>query len=133
VKYRKGYKYQLAQDEQFRVDLHPEADIVTAYMWLTTEGVLTVKEGYAWDGPSGPVGDRKTNLRASLAHDALYQLMRMKKLPHEQWRDADREYNRLLAADGTWKITRKIHMAGLKLAKGSAAHPKKRKKVYEAP
>ena len=133
MKFRKGYKYQLAEDELFRVSFHPDRDIVTPRIWLTTEGILTVKDGYAWDGASGPVFDRKTNRRASLAHDSLYQLMRMRRLPCERWRDADREYCKLLAEDGTWKITRKIHMAGLKLARGRSALPKNRKKIYEEP
>ncbi len=133
MKYRGGYKYQLAQDELFRVSIRPAFDIVTARIWLTTEGILTVREGYAWDGASGPVIDRKTNQRASCAHDALYQLMRMRKLPHDQWRNADREFAKILTEDGAWKITRQIDMAGLKLAHGRAALPKNRKKVYEAP
>jgi hypothetical protein len=41
---------------------------------------LTVEKGYAWDGPSGPVIDAKENIRASLDHDALYQLMRNEEL-----------------------------------------------------
>jgi hypothetical protein len=31
--------------------------------------------GYAWDGASGPTYDSKSSMRASLVHDALYQLM----------------------------------------------------------
>ena len=133
MKYRGGYKYQLAETEIFQTDIYPEVDIVTEYIWLTTEGVLTVKKGYAWDGPSGPVIDRKTNLRASLAHDSLYQLMRMGRVPSSRWRDADREFAKILKEDGAWGITIRIDMAGLKLANGSAADPKNKKKIFTAP
>jgi hypothetical protein len=133
MRYRGGYKYQLAADERFHVAFRPRHDIVTPRIWLTTDGTLTVRDGYAWDGVSGPVIDRKTNMRASLCHDALYQLMRMTRLPCEQWRIADGEFARLLNEDGAWPITRRIDMFGLKLAGGRAALPKNRKKVYEAP
>lgn len=133
MKYRGGYKYQLAEHDTFQTEIRPVRDIVTARIWLTSEGVLTVREGYAWDGTSGPVLDRKTNQRGSLAHDALYQLMRMERLPHFLWRDADREFAKILKQDGAWRLTRQIDMAGLKLAHGRAALPKNRKKVYEAP
>jgi hypothetical protein len=133
LKYRDGYKYQLADHETFQTEICPVRDIVTPRIWLTVDGTLTVRDGYAWDGTSGPVIDRKTNQRASLAHDALYQLMRMKRLPHNRWRDADREFAKILKQDGAWKITRQIDMAGLKLAHGRAALPKNRKRIHEAP
>lgn len=133
MRYRGGYKYQLAADQRFYVAFRPRHNIFLARIWLTTDGTLTVREGYAWDGVSGPVIDRKTNMRASLCHDALYQLMRQGELPHTQWRSADMEFDRLLKEDGAWSITRRIDMLGLKLAGGRAALPKNRKKVYEAP
>jgi hypothetical protein len=133
LKYRGGYKYQLAEHKTFQTEICPVRDIVTARIWLTVDGTLTVREGYAWDGCSGPVVDRKANRNASLAHDALYQLMRMKRLPHNRWRDADREFAKILKQDGAWKITRQIYMAGLKIAHGRAALPKNRKRIHEAP
>ena len=133
MRYRSGYKYQLADNEMFQVDICPDVDIVTEFIWLTTEGVLTVLKGYAYDGPSGPVIDRKTNLRAALAHDSLYQLMRMGRVPSSRWREADKEFAKFLKEDGAWGITIMIDMAGLKLANGSAADPKNKKKIFTAP
>lgn len=133
MRYRGGYKYQSAADERFSVAFRPTADIFTTRIWLTKDGTLTVREGYAWDGPSGPVVDRKTNMRASLCHDALYQLMRMRRLPCEMWPVADDEYVKVMAQDGAWSITQRVDKLGLVLAGGRAALPKNRKKIYEAP
>jgi hypothetical protein len=133
VKYRKGYKYQLAEDEYFITPFRPPEYIITSRITLDPSGTLCVREGYSYDGPSGPVIDRSTNMRGACAHDALYQLMRMELLPHAFWRKADRVYADCLREDGTWDITAKIALAGLKLAGGRAALPKNRKKVYEAP
>lgn len=133
AKYRKGYKYQLAEDLVFQTDCRPDTAIVTPRIELNMYGVLTVREGYASDGVSGPVKDRKTNLRGGFVHDALYQLMRMGELPHEQWREADKEFAKALKQDGAWGWVIKLDMMGLKIAGGSAAHPKKRKRVYSAP
>lgn len=133
MKYRKGYKYQLAENEVFQTPIRPARDIMTTRIWLTTEGTLTVLEGYAWDGTSGPVVDRKTNQRGSCAHDALYQLMRMKRLPHYWWMAADQVFDKCLEEDGAWPLTRKIDMIGLRLAGGRAALPENRKTVHEAP
>lgn len=129
MKYRDGYKYQLAEDEMFQTEFKPREDIATKFLEITSAGELTCKAGYAWDGVSGPVIDRKTNIRASLCHDALYQLMRMGKLPSDLWRYADKEFARILKQDGAWRITIEIDMLGLKVMNGRSALPSSRKKV----
>lgn len=133
MKYRKGYKYQLAEDEYFITPFRPPEYISASRITLDPSGTLCVKEGYSYDGPSGPVIDRASNMRGACAHDALYQLMRMELLPHSFWRKADRVYADCLREDGAWDITIKLALAGLKLAGGRAALPKNRKKIYEAP
>ena len=130
VKFRKGYKYQLAEDELFQTEFYPRKAIDTVRIKLDTDGRLLVKEGYAWDGRSGWL-NFKTTLRASLVHDALYQLMRMEELDHNDWRKADKEYSRVMKQDGAFKFNIKKDMLGLKLAGGKHAHPKRRKKVYK--
>ena len=133
MKYRKGYKYQLAADEIFQTSFRLGVDIITDRIDLYTDGMLVVRDAYSYDGPSGPVVDRKTNMRGAAGHDALYELMRKGLIPYTMWRLADKDFGRWIREDGAWKITVKIDLAGLKLAGGRAAHPKRRKKVYEAP
>lgn len=132
MKYRKGYKYQLAEDEVIQTALRPEKDIFTKRIELTRKGQLTVREGYSWDGASGPCIDRKTNMQASCAHDALYQLMRMDRLRFKFWRQADKEYARIMREHGEWPWVIKINLKGLSAVKGKHARPDMRKKVYEA-
>ncbi len=133
MRYRGGYKYQLAKDEIFQTNIRPKHDTKSesGRIELLTTGILTVRDGYAWDGTSGPVIDRKTNQRGSLAHDALYQLMRESKLPYYNWPLADIEFGRIIVEDGAWNITATIDLLGLKLANGRAARPENRRKVYE--
>ena len=133
IKYRSGYKYQLVESYEVKVHLTPAEDIDTEYMNLTVAGLLTVKKGYAWDGPSGPTIDTKTFMRGSLVHDALYQLMRTKHL-EQKWRaQADLELKRICREDGMCRIRAwYVHRAVQKGA-GSAASPESRKKVYCAP
>tara|TARA_R110002096_G_scaffold152085_2_gene315025 strand:+ start:7615 stop:8022 length:408 start_codon:yes stop_codon:yes gene_type:complete len=133
ARYRKGYKYQLAENLVFQTDFRPLHAIITQRVELNCYGVLTVREGYASDGVSGPVKDRKTNLRGGFIHDALYQLMRMGELSHFGWRDADKEFAKALKQDGAWSWVVWLDLAGLKIAGGKAAHPNKRKRVYSAP
>lgn len=94
MKYRSGYKYQLAADETILLPDIPLVsgkvlkaprgyDIDTQFIRLTPEGKLTAKNGYAYDGPSGPTLDSKYCMRGPLYHDEGYQLMREKRLPLE--------------------------------------------------
>lgn len=76
IAYKGGYKYQLAYDCVFRVDLAPPVNVLTDWIELTRDGNLRIRRGYAWDGPSGPTLHTASFMRGSLVHDALYQLMR---------------------------------------------------------
>jgi hypothetical protein len=105
IQYRDGYKYQLVAD--YVHDLgHPGAAIRTPYLVVAPDGILTVRAGYAWDGPSGPTIDTKNFMRGSLVHDALYQLIRDGLLPEVPWREW---------ADALlWQICREDGMCGLR-------------------
>ena len=67
---------------------------------LDYDGWLTIEPGYQWDGASFIVIDRKANMRASLLHDALYQLMRAELLGQEYRVVADRLYRDMYLDDG---------------------------------
>jgi hypothetical protein len=133
IKYRKGYKYQLAEDLKLQTSFTLAEDIITPRIELYTSGTLIIRDAYAYDGPSGPVIDRKTNMRGAAGHDALYQLMRMGLIAPELWRIADKDFGTWMSEDGAWGITVRIDLAGLKIAGGRAALPKNRKRVYTAP
>ena len=78
IKYRSGYKYQLVEEYQVKVSVAPADNIKTDFIELSTEGMLVIKKGYAWDGPSGPTIDTLNFMHGSLVHDVLYQLLRNK-------------------------------------------------------
>jgi len=84
ISYKKRwkYKYTLADDYAFpTTGLTVPENIDLGFVVLNTDGLLTIRKGYAWDGPSDPAIDTKNFLRPSLIRDALYQLMREEKLP----------------------------------------------------
>lgn len=99
IKYKAGYKYQLLNSDECMTRIYPGESIETDFIELTVLGKLTVKPGYAWDGPSGPTVDTKNSMRASIFHDALYGLMRdglitrngNRKLADKVLRDVARE------------------------------------------
>lgn len=105
ISYRSGYKYQLRQPHVDAVAIYPDEPVSTEYVSLTLEGTLTIRRGYAWDGPSGPSVDTPSFMRGSLVHDALYQLMRLGAVDAGIWREtADRELQRMCREDGMWRI-----------------------------
>lgn len=76
IVYKAGYKYQLQEPCRITLDLRPPAPVHTDWIDFDGDGTLTLRKGYAWDGPSGPTVDTPAFMRGSLVHDALYQLMR---------------------------------------------------------
>lgn len=117
IKYRKGYKYQLAETYTIQTDIIPNEHISHDFLQLDTVGVLVVKTGYAWDGPSGPTIDTKNFMRGSLVHDALYQLMREKLLDVGNREGVDKELRRICREDGmswlrAWWVYQGVRLGG---------------------
>ena len=109
ILYREGYKYQLNQAYHVQLDhiRPPDVNIVAPLLLLTRDGRLTIRYGYAWDGASGPARDTKDAMRASLVHDALYQLCRMGVLSTSLWREEiDAVFKRMLETDGMGRFRR---------------------------
>lgn len=133
IYYKKGYKYQLTRTATLQTTFRPLQDLHTKFITLYKSGLLEIRAGYAWDGPSGPTFDTPSFMFGSLFHDALYQLVRMGLLPSTGWRKADEVLSSVCLAAGMFKLRVKWIMAGLKLASGRAAHKRNLKKEYEAP
>lgn len=138
ISYRKGYKYQLAED--FSINLGDylygvglDEGINEQFIYLDAKMNLLIRSGYAWDGASGPTIDTADSMKASLVHDALYQLIRERKLPHE-WKDyADEIFHALCLADGmctarAWMWYQAVHRFA-----DFAADPKNERKIFTAP
>jgi hypothetical protein len=104
IKYKEGYKYQLAEDCTLVIAIRPQKPIVTDWIMLSPNGLLIIRKGYAWDGASGPTIDTKSTMRGSLVHDALYQLMRMEMIPEACRIYADQLLHDICVEDGMWSI-----------------------------
>lgn len=136
IMYRSGYKYQIGEDYTIEVSVKPEVDIHTNFIDLSSSGELVIKNGYAWDGPSGPSIDTKNFMRGSLIHDALYQLMRQDPpvLSAEHWRkEADLELKRICIEDGMARFRAWYVYISLRIWGKPATSPDNRKKMQTAP
>ena len=118
MKYRrlKNYKYQLEADYSYPTRIKGYL-FKTPFLRMDKDGTLTLYKGYAWDGASGPMPDCKSIMRASMLHDALYQLIKMKALPPKAKRIADRILRREALKDGLpvfmgWIVYKAVVMFG---------------------
>lgn len=133
IAYTAGYKYQTEDTYSTVVSIQPAIAIDTYWIRLTPKGRLTIRCGYAWDGPSGPAIDTPNFMRGSLVHDALYQLIREGHLPADCREPVDQELQRICLEDGmsalrAWWVYQAVRFGG-----GPAADPAHRRPVLRAP
>jgi len=134
IRYRADYKYQLANDYRISISIKPKTNIDTDFISLDVHGNLLVKKGYAWDGPSGPVIDNDENMRASLVHDALYQLMRNEYLVTRTHRKtADQLFKDICKEDGVSNLRASAYYKALRNFGKPAASPQNKKIIHRAP
>ena len=133
IKYKSGYQYQTVADYKVRVSIFPEKEISTRFLCLKRNGLLTIKSGYAWDGPSGPTIHSKTFMRGSLVHDALYQLIRFGLIPNYYRLEADQELRRICLEDGMWSVRAWWVYQAVRTFGKAAADPRNKKEILTAP
>ena len=132
VKYKKGYKYQLAEDYHIQLSIFG-IGVKSDYIKLDANGHLLIRKGYAWDGPSGPMIDTKTSMRGSLVHDAIYQLIREGHLPKSYRNYADYMLKVIFFQDGMNKLRVLTAYWAVKYFAAYAADPKNKRAVVIAP
>ena len=133
IRYRKGYKYQLDIPYVAYVGICPTKVAATDYLELDMDGYLFIKDGYAWDGPSGPTIDTPDSLRASLEHDAMYQLMRLGELDRSFRKAVDKRFYTVLKEDGMGWFRRFMWYRAVSRFAGKFVEPESIQEVYTAP
>lgn len=117
----KGYKYRLLVDEYVFVpelvgiSVESSAKNINDVPYVRiNSGNIIVAEGYCWDGATA-IPDNYDNMRASLFHDAMYQLIREGKLDRNKYKDvADILMKRLCLEDGMAMFWANVIYNGLK-------------------
>jgi hypothetical protein len=107
------YKYQLLESYRLYIPWLPRL-LYRGRFLAIDGGVLIVAAGYAWDGASGPTWDSGDSMRASLVHDAIYQLIRQGILPKSVRRPADGLMRRICIEDGMWRWRALLWWAGVR-------------------
>lgn len=131
IRYRDGYKYQLADPYWIQTDIMGGEYRIDSYIFLKSDGLLYIYRGYAWNGASGPTWDTKSSMRASLVHDALYQIFQA--YPELlKWRGyADSLLYNLCREDGMWPFRAYLWQKAVNWFGEGAA--KAKDEVLEAP
>ncbi len=132
--YTQGYKYRSEGDIAVQVPLEllegnievdagwariyrPYANAPFAWLWI--------RDGYAWDGASGPVVDRPSNMLPSMVHDCLYQLMRRGYIGKQLRHIADRLFRDMCHERGVWKWLSNVYLQALKqYGRNAAENPR---------
>jgi len=131
MKYRKITKYKYELMETLTESILASDYVQTEFIELGDTGI-TIREGYCWDGASGPTIDTKSTMRGSLVHDALYQLMRMGKIGQEYKLLADHTFRRLIREDGMGSFRAWYYYNGVRLfGRKSAAVQQREPKIIE--
>ena len=154
IRYRDGYKHQLAEPYEIELpELRPwvtrELEIAP-WLWLRLVDdvpVLMIRQGYAWDGASGPTWDTQSFHRGPCVHDALYQLIRAELLSPEARGAADEIMLRLILEDvehrwegalygpvrATLRARARIWYRSVRVGASFAADPDAKRPVLVAP
>lgn len=131
IRYRNGYNNRLLGRYAIQTGIIGE-DGGNNYVGLGPAGRLTIESGYSWDGITGPVPTTRRNIRATLVHDALCQLLREGLLPAHYRTEADALFREVCIEDGAWRPVAWLYWACVRQF-GEKVIFDRRVKVLEAP
>lgn len=99
-----GGTYELSEKYTIQTDIYPKRNQIDTRSGVTLNqnGLLVIHPGYTWDGATGGI-DTDNFMRASLVHDALYDLMRWGSLPSSYRKNADKLLRDICIEDGMSK------------------------------
>lgn len=129
IRYKGGYEYVLQEDYEVQlVHVVPPSDVKSDFIEISKLGVMRIKKGYAWDGPSGPAIDTRNFMRGSLIHDCCYQLIREGHLSMEFKKPSDLELQRICLEDGmstvrAWWVYLGVKFGGTSACRGKGGRP----------
>jgi len=126
------FKYELAADFAIQIQIRPEQTIEHEFFHLSATGLLLIRRGYRWDGPSGPTYDSTGLMIGSLIHDVGYQMTREGHFDIREDRAAwDKVYRETIIAHGINPIRAWGHWYALSKFGWSSALPHE-EHIYEA-
>jgi hypothetical protein len=128
LRYQDGYKYRTYEEWSCHTPFVEQAariesrDGARPWVELRSDGVLSFREGYAWDGASGPTIDTTSSYVPSLVHDGFYQLSRASKFaaPRDK---VDVFFYELCVACGMFRWRAKVWLRGLRIGAAHAYKP----------
>lgn len=133
IKYREGYKYQLAETYSISTPVYGY-QILDEFYVLQPNGYLIIKAGYAWDGASGPTFDTKDSMRASLIHDVFCQAQRAGQINHKYWSHIINDFfEQMCIADGMSGLRAGVWHAAVEFANAGNPEQGVSNPVQEAP
>ena len=94
-------KWITLREVRFQTKLRPPQDVGNEYMQLTRDGVMTLREGYVFDGITGGL-DTRASMRTAAKHDGGCQLIEEGLLPWSFRKPNDHELLTTLVEDRIW-------------------------------
>jgi hypothetical protein len=113
--YHRKYRYKTLSEYKDYFAALSGVSFVHRYV-SCTNGILKIEENYAWDGATGVIFDSYYLMKASLIHDALYQMMREGLLDRKKYRKvADKIFYSVMKDSKVNPIRRRLLYIGVRL------------------
>lgn len=97
------YTFEFADEFGLSLRADPQGTHNPQALYTITETTLTAREGFKWDGASGPVLQTKNSIRATLVHDIMCEAIADGAFLPSSRANADLILLELLLADGMSK------------------------------
>ena len=118
LNYIEGCKYYVKGDQSFLTFIHGYP-IETKFYKLGGMGKLTLRDGFCFDGASGPAFDTRTIMTASAIHDCGYMMIQAGLMPASMRKAWDKELLRWCKLGGMSWLRRKYVYRAVRIFGGS--------------